>query len=194
MNQKKTKDSKVKMESETIKEHFSENEIRELIKGYGANFLSPREKIRILYLDDEIDELESFQSLYRRVFNVFIASTPEKALEIIEKEDLHIILTDQRMEPMTGVEFLKSILSDYPDPVRILVTGYADMNAVIDSINMGQVYKYIAKPYPREAMQKAIENAGEIFFLRRDRKELIQKLTRSCSQLEFLLRQTSLDL
>ena len=92
------------------------------------------------------------------------------------------------------IEFLKSILSDYPDPVRILVTGYADMNAVIDSINMGQVYKYIAKPYPREAMQKAIENAGEIFFLRRDRKELIQKLTRSCSQLEFLLRQTSLDL
>lgn len=88
------------------------------------------------------------------------------------------------MEPMTGVEFLKSILSDYPDPVRILVTGYADMNAVIDSINMGQVYKYIAIPYPREAMQKAIENAGEIFFLRRDRKELIQKLTRSCSQLE----------
>ena len=121
------------------------------------------------------------------VNNFFFVSTPEKALEIIEKEDLHIILTDQRMEPMTGVEFLKSILSDYPDPVRILVTGYADMNAVIDSINMGQVYKYIAKPYPREAMQKAIENAGEIFFLRRDRKELIQKLTQSCSQLEFLL-------
>ena len=66
------------------------------------------------------------------------------------------------------------------------------MNAVIDSINMGQVYKYIAKPYPRETMQKAIENAGELFFSRRDSKELIQKLTRSCSQLEFLLRQTSL--
>ena len=79
-------------------------------------------------------------------------------------------------------------------PVRILVRGYADMNTVIDSINMRQVYKYISKPYPRETMQKAIENAGELFFLRRDRKELIQKLTRSCSQLEFLLRQTSLDL
>ena len=194
MNEKKGKDKEVKMESESLKEHFSEAEIRELIHGYGVDFLSPREKIRILYLDDEIDELESFQSLYRRVFNVFIASTPEKAREIIEKENLHIILTDQRMEPMTGVEFLKSIIADYPDPVRILVTGYADMNAVIDSINMGQVYKYIAKPYPREAMQKAIENAGELFFLRRDRKELIQKLTRSCSQLEFLLRQTSLDI
>tara|TARA_X000000950_G_C13605177_1_gene533015 strand:- start:81 stop:665 length:585 start_codon:yes stop_codon:yes gene_type:complete len=194
MNEKKGKDKEVKMESESLKERFSEAEIRELIKGYGSDFLSPREKIRILYLDDEIDELESFQSLYRRVFTVFIASTPEKAREIIEKENLHIILTDQRMEPMTGVEFLKSIIADYPDPVRILVTGYADMNAVIDSINMGQVYKYIAKPYPREAMQKAIENAGELFFLRRDRKELIQKLTRSCSQLEFLLRQTSLDI
>ena len=68
------------------------------------------------------------------------------------------------------------------------------MNAVKDSINMGQVYKYIAKPYPREVVQKAIENTGELFFLRRSRKELIQKLIRSCSQLEFLLRQTSLDL
>ena len=82
----------------------------------------------------------------------------------------------------------------FPFPVRILVTGYADMNAVIDFINMGQVYKYIAKTYPREAMQKTTENAGELFFLRRDCKELIQKLTRSCSQLEFLLRQMSLDI
>ena len=170
-----------------------EQEIRELIKGYGVDFLSPREKIKVLYLDDEMDELESFKSLYRRSFDVFTASTVDKAMEIIENESLHVILTDQRMDPMTGVEFLKSIISNYPDPVRILVTGYADMGAVIDSINMGQIYKYISKPYPKESMQKSIENAAEVFFLRRDRKELIQKLTRSCSQLEFLLRQTSLD-
>jgi len=88
---------------------------------------------------------------------------------------------------------LESIIDDYPDPVRILVTGYSDISAVINSINKGQVYKYISKPYPREAKQKSIENAAEVFFLRRDKKELIQKLSRACSQLEFLLRQDALD-
>jgi len=73
------------------------------------------------------------------------------------------------------------------------VTGYSDITAVINSINQGQVYKYISKPYPREAMQKSIENAAEVYFLRRDRKDLTQKLTRACSQLEFLLSQDSLD-
>ena len=146
-----------------------------------------------MYLDDERDELESFQSLYRRVFEVFIASTPDKAREIVATKNVHIVLTDQRMDAITGVEFLESIIDDYPDPVRILVTGYSDISAVINSINKGQVYKYISKPYPREAKQKSIENAAEVFFLRRDRKELIQKLSRACSQLEFLLRQDALD-
>ena len=91
------------------------------------------------------------------IFNIFIASTLEKSREIIEKENLHIILTDQRMEPMTGVEFLKSIIADYPDPVRILVTGYADMNAVIDSINMGQIYKYIANLTQERSCKKQLK-------------------------------------
>ena len=187
------KEGLVKTEAEKIKAEFTDAEIRQQIKEYGQEFTSPREKIRILYLDDERDELESFQSLYRRTFQVFIASTPEKAREIVANEDLHVILTDQRMDAMTGVEFLESIVDDYPDPVRILVTGYSDINAVINSINKGQVYKYISKPYPREAMQKSIENAAEVFFLRRDKKELVQKLSRACSQLEFLLRQNTLD-
>ena len=131
--------------------------------------------------------------MIRRIFEVHIASTPEKAYEILKTKNVHIVLTDQRMDLMTGVEFLESIVEDYPDPVRILVTGYSDITAVINSINQGQVYKYISKPYPREAMQKSIENAAEVYFLRKDRQELIQKLTRACSQLEFLLRQGSLD-
>ena len=183
----------VKTELDKFKTEFTDDEIRSQIKSYGQDFTSPREKIRLLYLDDERDELESFRSLYRRVFDVHIASTPERAYEIMKTEDVHVVLTDQRMDLMTGVEFLESIVEDHPDPVRILVTGYSDITAVINSINQGRVYKYISKPYPREAMQKSIENAAEVYFLRKDRKELIQKLTRACSQLEFLLRQSSLD-
>jgi len=183
----------VKTELDKFKTEFTDEEIRSQIKSYGQDFTTPREKIRLLYLDDERDELESFRSLYRRVFDVHIASTPERAYEIMKTEDVHVVLTDQRMDLMTGVEFLESIVEDHPDPVQILVTGYSDITAVINSINQGRVYKYISKPYPREAMQKSIENAAEVYFLRKDRKELIQKLTRACSQLEFLLRQSSLD-
>jgi DNA-binding NtrC family response regulator len=190
---KESERKNVKTEVDKIKETFTDKEIREQIESYGQDFTSSREKIRVLYLDDEIDELESFQSLYRRSFDVYIASTPDKAFEIVKTKDVHVVLTDQRMDAMTGVEFLKSIIKDYPDPVRILVTGYSDISAVINSINQGQVYKYISKPYPREAMQKSIENAAEVYFLRRDRKELIQKLSRACSQLEFLLRQNTID-
>ncbi|MDG1849062.1 MAG: response regulator [Flavobacteriales bacterium] len=191
---KRTEDgTPLKTELDKIKTEFTDEEIRSQIKSYGQDFTTPREKIRILYLDDERDELESFQSLFRRIFEVHIASTPEKAYEILKTKNVHIVLTDQRMDLMTGVEFLESIVEDYPDPVRILVTGYSDITAVINSINQGQVYKYISKPYPREAMQKSIENAAEVYFLRKDRQELIQKLTRACSQLEFLLRQGSLD-
>ena len=183
----------VKTELDKFKTEFTDEEIRSQIKSYGQDFTTPREKIRLLYLDDERDELESFRSLYRRVFDVHIASTPGRAYEIMKTEDVHVVLTDQRMDLMTGVEFLESIVEDHPDPVRILVTGYSDITAVINSINQGRVYKYISKPYPREAMQKSIENAAEVYFLRKDRKELIQKLTRACSQLEFLLGQSSLD-
>jgi len=192
-NRNKKNEGLAKTEVEKIKAEFTDDEIREQIKEYGQEFTSPREKIRVLYLDDERDELDGFQSLYRRKFEVFIASTPDKAREIVATKNVHVVLTDQRMEGESGVEFLESIIDDYPDPVRILVTGYSDITAVINSINQGQVYKYISKPYPREAMQKSIENAAEVFFLRRDKKELIQKLSRACSQLEFLLRQDALD-
>lgn len=97
------------------------------------------------------------------------------------------------MDGITGVEFLKSIIPNYPDPVRLLVTGYADMEAVKASINDGQVYKYITKPYNTELMKQYIIKAAEVFFLRQDKKQLIQKLTRACSQLEFILRQGNLD-
>ena len=133
----------VKTELDKFKTEFTDDEIRSQIKSYGQDFTTPREKIRLLYLDDERDELESFRSLYRRVFDVHIASTPERAYEIMKTEDVHVVLTDQRMDLMTGVEFLESIVEDHPDPVRLLVTGYSDITAVINSINQGRVYKYI---------------------------------------------------
>ena len=182
-------ESDIKTNVEKIKENYSDNEIRKQIEEFGRMESNEREKIRVLYVDDEQDALDNFKGLYRKLFKVFVTTSVEEARQIVATEDLHVILTDQRMPDITGVEFLKSIINQYPEPIRILVTGYSDIQAVIEAINEGQIYKYISKPYPMEAMKQAIENAVEVYFLRKEKEELIQKLARANSQLDFMLRQ-----
>ncbi|MNV96659.1 Hydrogenase transcriptional regulatory protein hupR1 [compost metagenome] len=87
------------------------------------------------------------------------------------------------------MEFLESILEAYPDPIRILLTGYADIAAVIDAINKGQVYLYITKPWQEDELKLYIEKAFEVFQLRKENKELTEKLLVVNEQLEFMLRQ-----
>lgn len=151
------------------------------------------EKIRILYIDDEENNLLAFKASFRREFKVFTAISAKAAREILEKEEIHIIITDQRMPEQTGVEFLESILDVYPEPIRMLLTGYSDIEAVIDAINKGRIYRYISKPWNETDLRMNIENAFEVFRLRRENKQLVEKLQRVNEQLEFLLRQQMLD-
>lgn len=147
------------------------------------------EKINILYVDDERSNLTAFKASFRRDYNIFIAETINEALEILNGQEIQIILTDQRMPEMTGVEFLQSVIPDHPEPIRILVTGYSDIQAVIDAINKGQVYKYISKPWNNEYLKVAMDKAYEVFSLRRENKELTKSLLKANQQLEFMLRQ-----
>lgn len=149
--------------------------------------------INVLYVDDEIHNLNAFKAGFRRIFNVFIAESAVEGRKIIESNDIHIIITDQRMPVMTGIEFLESIIPDFPDPIRILLTGYADINAVVDAINKGQVYRYIQKPWMDEDLRINIEKAYEIYSLRKENKILTEKLLDANQQLEFLLRQNLLS-
>ncbi|MBP1651882.1 MAG: response regulator receiver protein [Bacteroidetes bacterium] len=145
--------------------------------------------IHILYIDDEIHNLNAFKASFRRLYTVFTASSAEEAEKVLEKEEVHIIISDQRMPRMTGIEFFESILDRYPEPIRILLTGYADINAVIDAINKGQVYKYFSKPWNDEDLRHNIEKAFEVYALRKENKELTAKLLDVNEKLEFLLRQ-----
>src|SRR5689334_16219778 len=99
--------------------------------------------INVLYIDDEPHNLTAFRASFRRIFNVFTVDEAGEARRILENKDIQVILSDQRMPRMTGIEFFESILDAFPEPIRILVTGYTDINAVIDAINRGQVYKYL---------------------------------------------------
>jgi len=152
------------------------------------------DSVRILYIDDEENNLQAFKANFRRDFTLFTALSGAEGLEILKKEkDLNIILTDQRMPNMTGIEFLEEVQKVNPEPMRILITGYSDINAVIDAINRGQVYRYFNKPWQYDDLKSTILAAHEVFSLRRRNKELVDELARANDQLEFLLRQKLLS-
>jgi response regulator RpfG family c-di-GMP phosphodiesterase len=151
--------------------------------------MSSDASISVLYVDDEIHNLNAFKASFRRLFNVFIAESAVEGRKILETQEIQVIITDQRMPVTTGIEFLESIIPDFPEPIRILLTGYADINAVIDAINRGQVYKYIQKPWMEDDLRINIEKAFEIYSLRKENKELTESLLLANQQLEFLLRQ-----
>lgn len=152
-----------------------------------------KEEISILYVDDEMNNLISFKATFRVKYRVFTAISGNDALKILEQEKIHIIVTDQRMPEMTGVEFLERVLEKYTDPIRILLTGYADMSAVIDAVNKGKIFHYLTKPWNEEELSATIERAYEVFLAKEKIKEMNKKLEISNEQLEFLLRQRLLS-
>jgi response regulator RpfG family c-di-GMP phosphodiesterase len=149
--------------------------------------------INVLYIDDEPHNLTAFRASFRRSFNIYTAESPEEGKKILDTKDIHVILSDQRMPAMTGIEFFESILEIYPEPIRILITGYSDINAVVDAINRGQVYKYLSKPWNENDVKNFIETAYEVFQLRKDNQELTNKLMDANFKLEFLARQNLLS-
>lgn len=148
-------------------------------------------KIKVLYVDDEENNLFSFKAAFRLRYQIFTAISGPKAIEILEQEpDIEVILTDQRMPDMTGVEFLKSILPIYPSPIRILLTGYADLKASIDAVNEGKIFHYLSKPWNEEEVIMTIQKAHEVYQRNKDEQEMKEKLIRTADQMEFLLRQS----
>ena len=156
-------------------------------------FIMSNNKITILYVDDELNNLISFKAVFRIKYNILTAISGEAAKKILRANVVNIIITDQRMPQMTGVEFLESILDEFPDPVRILLTGYADMNAVIEAINKGKIFHYLTKPWNEDELDLTISRAYEVYKQKMDEKEMNYKLSLSNEQLEFLLRQKLLS-
>lgn len=148
------------------------------------------ENINVLYIDDEPHNLTAFRACFRRLFTVFTAESAEAGRQILETNEIHVIVSDQRMPKMTGIEFFASILEKHPDPIRILITGYTDISAVVDAINLGQVYKYVTKPWHEDEVRIFIEKAYEVYQLRRAKINLTNQLLDANKKLEFLARQS----
>lgn len=150
-------------------------------------------KINILYVDDEVNNLVAFKANFRKEYSIHTAESAKEALQILNENTIHIIISDQRMPGMTGVEFLETVIKTHPNPIRILLTGYSDIQTVIEAINKGQVYKYIMKPFDEMHMRVTISNAYEIYALREENRNLIERLKLANEQLEFMLRQKLLS-
>ncbi|MCC8426840.1 response regulator [Mucilaginibacter sp. UR6-11] len=150
-------------------------------------------KITILYVDDEENNLFSFKATFRIKYQIYTAISGDEALKVLEEKPVHIIITDQRMPNMTGVEFLEKVISKFPDPIRVLLTGYADMGAVVDAVNKGKIFHYLTKPWNEEELDMTIIRAYEAYLEKLKLKEENEKLGTSNDQLEFLLRQKLLS-
>lgn len=150
-------------------------------------------KINILFIDDEENNLISFKAVFRLKYLVFTAIDAVEAMKILDTQPIEIIITDQRMPNMTGTEFLEKVLEKYPEPMRILLTGYSDVSALIEAVNKGKIFHYLAKPWNEEELEATILRAYEVYETDQKVKEMNDKLAVSNGQLEFLLRQKLLS-
>ena len=142
----------------------------------GNDHVQP-ERYKILFVDDEPNVLKSMRRIFRQEnYDLFTAESGEAALAILEKEQpLHVVISDHRMPRMTGTELLKQIKSRYPKTIRIMLTGYADTDAVMGAVNDGAVYKFITKPWNDDDLRLTVGLALEQYDLIRENQSLKQQ-------------------
>jgi CheY-like chemotaxis protein len=143
-----------------------------------------REKPKMLVVDDEPDNLDLLYRTFRRDFHVLKAESGVRALELLATEgEVAIIISDQRMPEMKGTEFLSRTLPQFPNTVRIILTGFTDIEDLVEAINSGQVYKYITKPWDPNELKNVVQKATETYELLNQRAE---ELSRAQLQTELL--------
>ena len=121
-------------------------------------------KARILFVDDEERIVTALRSIFRSNYHVFTATNGPEALEFVRKFQPHVVVSDQRMPQMTGVELLRRVKGIAPNAVRMLLTGYSDLAAIVGSINDGEVFRFISKPWDNQEIQRIVADAAAIAF------------------------------
>jgi signal transduction histidine kinase len=137
--------------------------------------MNPR-RHTILIVDDEPDVLESLRHLFHRQYRVVTAGGGDEALGLLATEDVHLILSDQRMPGLTGDELLSKARQVRPEAIRLLFTGYADIQAVINAVNQGGIFRYILKPWDAAELEAIVRQAADQFDLLNERRRLIAEL------------------
>lgn len=129
-------------------------------------------KTKILIVDDEAANLRALQRLFRKDYDVLTAQSGAEALTLLQQHDVALLITDQRMPAMTGIELLQKTVPLRPHMVRILLTGYTDVGTLIEGINCGHVYRYVTKPWNNDDLCVTVSRALEHFAANKSRHSL----------------------
>jgi signal transduction histidine kinase/BarA-like signal transduction histidine kinase len=141
-------------------------------------------KGQLLIVDDEPEVVKTLKRLFRKMYEVYTATNAKDAVEIIETHKIQVIISDQRMPGVTGTDFFQQIKKEKPDIVRMILTGYADIQAVIDAINFGNVFRYMAKPWDPTHMITTVRDAFEYHRLISSNRQLLKELKAANTKLE----------
>lgn len=141
------------------------------------------EKPTVLYVDDEEDNLVVFRSAFRRNYNVLTTTSPDEALEIITREEIPVIISDQRMPSCTGVQLFEKIPGNI-DNVRIILTGFSDVEDIVRAINCCSIYRYLTKPWDQAELKHTIDMGVEKYFMHKHNSQLLSDLKAANEQLE----------
>lgn len=152
-------------------------------------FLTMNDKrYHILYVDDEENNLIVFKNAFFRDYEVHTALSAEDGLSILDQYIIHIIITDQKMPGMTGVEFLEKVVETHPDTMRLILTAYSDIDFIMRAVNKCGIYRYILKPWDTRELKIIIDKALQNFQLAQDKKHLLENLEKANKELEDKVR------
>ncbi len=146
------------------------------------------EKFPILYVDDEVHNLTSFVATFRQEYKIYTATNGNDALEIMRENEIKLVITDQRMPEMTGIQLLEKLSPEFPDSIRMILTGFSDIEVIIEAINSGRVFRYITKPWDENELRMTIENARQLFELQTRNKSLMAELQQKVEEQEQTLK------
>ena len=130
----------------------------------------------LLFVDDETDIVDSLHRTFRRDFRVLLATSGEDAIALLRANPVDLIISDQRMPGLTGVDVLKTARELRPESIRILLTGYSDMESLVACVNEAGIYKYLTKPWEPEHLKLTVTRALEHLGLERKLKQTVQHL------------------
>lgn len=151
--------------------------------------LEKPQKPKMLVVDDEPDNLDLLYRTFRRDFQVLRAESGVVALEVLETEgEVAVIISDQRMPEMKGTEFLSKTVPQFPNTMRIILTGFTDVEDLVEAINSGQVYKYITKPWDPNELKAVVQRAAETYELLKQRTEELRRAQAQTNLLTTIVR------
>jgi len=139
----------------------------------------------VLCVDDEQNMLNALKRLLRpENYTLFTATNCSDGLALLKEHDIHLVISDQRMPEMNGTEFLAQVKADYPDVIRIILTGYTDVDSITESINKGNIYKFFLKPWNDQNLKLEIRQALDQYDLIQANRRLHQKVLEQNKELQ----------